>query len=163
MARLVARVGFRRFLILGPCLVTVGMAWVCFLPVHGSYVLHVLPGLLIMPIGYGMSFAPMYAAATTGIPHRYAGLASGLITTSQQMGGALGLAIISGAAASVTASLTHDTSPQALTTGYGIGMAVSAGLTLIAALLAVAVIRQPKRLFRAAFTPLVKLILDISC
>jgi EmrB/QacA subfamily drug resistance transporter len=135
MARLVARFGFRRFLILGPAIVTVGMAWVCFLPVHGDYPLHVLPGLLIMPIGYGMSFAPMYAAATTGTPPRYAGLASGLITTSQQMGGALGLAVISGAAASVTSSLT---------TGYDVGMAVATGFTLVAVILAVTVIRQPK-------------------
>jgi MFS family permease len=135
MARLVARFGFRRFLILGPVIVTVGMAWVCFLPVHGNYPLHVLPGLLIMPIGYGMSFAPMYAAATTGTPPRYAGLAAGLITTSQQMGGALGLAVISGAAASVTSSLT---------TGYNVGMAVATGFTLVAVLLAAAVIRQPK-------------------
>jgi hypothetical protein len=91
-----------------------------------------------------MSFAPMYAAATTGIPHRYAGLASGLITTSQQMGGARGLAVISGTAASVTASLTRDAAPQALTTGYAIGLAVSAAFTLLAVLLAVIVIRQPK-------------------
>ena len=144
MARLVARFGFRPFLILGPAIVTVGMAWVCFLPVHGSYPLHVLPGLLIMPIGYGMSFAPMYAAATTGIPHRYAGLTSGLITTSQQMGGALGLAVISGAAASVTTSLGNGTLPQALTSGYDVAMAVSAGFTLLAVLLAITVIRWPR-------------------
>ena len=145
MAQLVARFGFRLFLILGPSIVAVGMAWVCFLPVRGDYPLHVLPGLLIMPIGYGLSFAPMYRAATTGVPPRYAGLASGLITTSQQMGGALGLAVISGTAASVTASLTHDTLPQALTSGYDAGMAVAAGFTLVAVLLAVVVIRSPAR------------------
>lgn len=144
MARLVARFGFRPFLVLGPALVVLGMAWLCFLPVHGSYLLHVLPGLLIMPVGYGMSFAPMYAAATAGIPHRYAGLASGLIATSQQAGGALGLAVISGAAASVTASLIRTAAPQALTAGYDAGMAVSAGITLIAVLLAVTVIRSPR-------------------
>jgi len=60
------------------------------------------------------------------------------------MGGALGLAVISGAAASVTASLTtRDALPQALTSGYDIGMAVSAGFTLVAALVAVAVNRRP--------------------
>lgn len=95
-------------------------------------------------MGYGMSFAPMYAAATTGIPHRHAGLTPGLITTSQQMGGALGLAVISGAAASATVSLGHDALPQALTTGYDVGMAVSAGFTLIAVLLAITVTRRPR-------------------
>ena len=55
------------------------LAWTCFLPVHGDYVLHVLPGLLIMPVGYGMSFAPMYAAATAGLPPRLAGITSGLM------------------------------------------------------------------------------------
>jgi predicted MFS family arabinose efflux permease len=145
MAHLVGRFGFRPFLILGPAIVTVGMTWVCFLPVRDDYPLHVLPGLLIMPIGYGMSFAPMYAAATAGVPQRYAGLASGLITTSQQMGGALGVAVISGTAASVTASLTHDTPPQALTSSYDAGMAVSAGFTLLAVLVAVIVIRSPAR------------------
>jgi hypothetical protein len=63
--------------------------------VHGNYPLHVLPGLLVMPIGYGMSFAPMYAAAIAGVPGHLSGLASGFITTSQQLGGAIGLAILS--------------------------------------------------------------------
>lgn len=145
MAHLIPRFGFRPFLIIGPATVAVGMTWVCFLPVHGDYLLHVLPGLVVMPLGYGMSLAPMYAAATTGIPPRYAGLASGLITTSQQMGGALGVAVISGTASSVTSSLTRDTPLQALASGYDAGMAVGAGFTLLAVLLAVVVIRSPAR------------------
>jgi len=102
MAGLIARYGFRRFLILGPALVIAGMAWTCFLPVHGSYPLHLLPGLVLMPAGYGMSFTPMYAAATTGVAPRLAGITSGLISASQQMGGAVGLPIVSGTAAPVT-------------------------------------------------------------
>jgi EmrB/QacA subfamily drug resistance transporter len=144
MANLVRKHGFRRYLILGPSLVAIGMARICFLPVHGSYPLHVLPGLLIMPIGYGMSFAPMYAAATAGVPRHFAGLASGLITTSQQMGGAIGLAILSGVAATLTSSLTHDTTAQALTSGYNLGMAVSVIFTLISVFAAILVIRTPK-------------------
>jgi hypothetical protein len=109
MANLVRKHGFRRYLILGPSLVAIGMAWVCFLPVHGNYPLHVLPGLLIAPIGYGMSFAHMYAAATA----RVLGHFSGLITTSQQMGGETGLAILSGVVATRLArSLT--TQPRRL-------------------------------------------------
>ena len=143
MAGLVARYGFRRFLILGPAIITVGLTWICFLPVHGDYVTHVLPGLLIMPVGYGMSFAPMYAAATAGVQPQLAGITSGLISASQQMGGAVGLAIVSGTAAAVTGALTGPVRAQALTTGYDAGLGVAAGLTLLALLLAVTVIRAP--------------------
>src|SRR5580700_8991071 len=68
MRRLIARHGYRRYLILGPALVAAGMAWTCFLPVHGSYLLHLLPGVLVMPVGFGMSFPSAYAAATSGVP-----------------------------------------------------------------------------------------------
>lgn len=91
------------------------MAWACFLPVHGNYPLAPAAGLLVMPAGYGMSYPSAYAAATSGVPARQAGLASGLISTAQQMGGAVGLAVISAVAASYTALLTRDSGPQALT------------------------------------------------
>jgi EmrB/QacA subfamily drug resistance transporter len=141
MRRLIARHGYRRYLILGPALVAAGMGWACFLPVHGNYPLHLLPGLLVMPVGYGLTFPSAYAAATSGVPARQAGLASGLITTAQQIGGAVGLAVISAVAASYTASLTHDSLPQALTSGYDLAMAVAAGLTLLASVIAAIVIR----------------------
>jgi MFS family permease len=139
--RLIARHGYRPYLILGPSLVAIGLAWICFLPLHGKYAVHVLPSLLLMPLGYGMSFAPMYAAATSGVPARQSGLASGFITTSQQMGGAVGLAALSGIAASFTASLIHDSSRQALISGYNLAMGVSVPFTLLAVLVAVVVIR----------------------
>ena len=141
MRRLIARHGYRRYLILGPALVAAGMAWVCFLPVHGNYFLHLLPALLVMPVGFGMSYPSAYAAATSGVPARQAGLASGLITTAQQIGGAVGLAVISAVAASYTASLTRDSGPQALTSGYDLAMAVAAGFTLLASVVAATVIR----------------------
>jgi MFS family permease len=141
MRRLIARHGYRRYLILGPALVAAGMAWACLLPAHGNYPLHLLPGLLVMPVGYGMSYPSAYAAATSGVPARQAGLASGLINTAQQMGGAVGLAIVSAVAASYTASLTRDSGPQALTSGYNLAMAVAAGLTLLASVIAATVIR----------------------
>jgi MFS family permease len=121
--------------------VAIGMSWLCFLPVDGSYLVHVLPSMLVMPIGYGMSFAPIYAAATSGVPARQGGLASGLITTSQQMGGAVGLAVLSGIAASFTASRIDDSAPQALTSGYELAMAVAVGFAVLAAAVAASVIR----------------------
>jgi EmrB/QacA subfamily drug resistance transporter len=141
MRRLIARHGYRRYLILGPALIAAGMAWVCFLPVHGNYALHLLPAFLVMPVGYGMSFPSAYTAATSGVRARQAGLASGLVTTAQQMGGAVGLAVISAAAASHTASLTRAFGPQALTSGYDLAMAVAAGLTLLASVIAATIIR----------------------
>ena len=141
MRRLIARDGYRRYLILGPALIAAGMAWACFLPVHGNYLVHLLPGLLVMPAGYGMTFPSAYAAATSGVPARQAGLASGLITTAQQIGGAVGLAVISAVAASYTSSLTRDSGPQALTSGYDLAMAVAAGLTLLASVVAATVIQ----------------------
>jgi MFS family permease len=144
MRRLIARHGYRRYLILGPALVAAGMAWACFLPVHGNYPLHLLPALLVMPAGFGMTFPSAYAAATSGVPARQAGLASGLITTAQQIGGAVGLAVISAVAASYTASLTRDSVPQALTSGYDLAMAVAAGLTLLASVVAATIIRASR-------------------
>ena len=141
MRRLIARHGYRRYLILGPALIAAGMAWACFLPVHGNYLLHLLPALLVMPVGYGMTYPSAYAAATSGVPARQAGLASGLINTAQQMGGAVGLAVISAVAASYTSSLTRDSGPQALTSGYDLAMAVAAGLTLLASVIAATVIQ----------------------
>ena len=141
MRRLIARHGYRRYIILGPALVAAGMAWVCFLPVHGNYPLHLLPALLVMPVGFGMSYPSAYAAATAGVPARQAGLASGLINTAQQIGGAVGLAVISAVAASYTASLSRASGPQALTSGYDLAMAVAAGFTLLASVVAATVIR----------------------
>lgn len=141
MRRLIARDGYRRYLVLGPALVAAGMAWACFLPVHGSYPLHMLPVLLVTPVGYGMTYPSAYAAATSGVPTRQAGLASGLISMAQQIGGAIGLAVISAVAASYTASLHSGAAPQRLTAGYDVAMAVAAGLTLLAPIIAATVMR----------------------
>lgn len=137
MGELVHRFGPRRFLILGPSLVVLGMLWLCFLPVHGTYVRSVLPGLLVMAAGYGMTFAPTYAAATAGPAPHQAGAASGLITTSQQIGGAVGLAVLAGR--------LHPGSTRAVTAGYDAAMAVAAGFTLLAVLIAVTVVRSRPR------------------
>jgi len=144
--RFVSRIGYKPFLIAGPLLIAIAIAWLSRLPVHGTYLIDVLPTLLVMPIGVGMTFMPIIAAATSGVPPQQAGLASGLISTSQQMGGALGLAVISGIAASVTASATHLEKTAALVSGYDRAFLVAVGFVLFALLLAITVIKQtPKQ------------------
>ncbi|GGL98485.1 MFS transporter [Nakamurella endophytica] len=143
MGGLLHRYGYRRFLVLGPCVVAAGMLWLCFLPAAGTYAVSVLPGLLVMAVGYGLTFAPVYSCATGRLPPRLLGTASGLVTTAQQIGGAVGLAVLSGVAASVARARGGRGSAQALTAGYDTAMAVAAGFTLLAVLVAVAVVRTP--------------------
>lgn len=143
--KLVGRFGYKRFLVAGPLIVAAGMAWLSRMPVDGNYFTSLLPALLVIPFGMGMTFMPIIAAATSGVPGREAGLASGLISTSQQMGGALGLAILSGVAATVTASSTNLGTNAALVHGYDRAMLVAVLFMLSAVALAVTVIRQPRK------------------
>jgi EmrB/QacA subfamily drug resistance transporter len=143
--KLVARFGFKPFLIAGPLTVAAALVWLSRLPVDGHYLTSLLPAIILIPFGMGMTFMPIIAAATSGVPGHQAGLASGLISTSQQMGGALGLAILSGVAASVTASSANLGKVGALVHGYDRAMVVGIVFMLTAALLAIAVIRQPRR------------------
>jgi EmrB/QacA subfamily drug resistance transporter len=142
--KLVARFGYKRFLIVGPLIVSLALVWLSRLPVHGSYLANLLPTFIIMPLGLGVTFMPIFAAATSGVPAKEAGLASGLITTSQQMGGALGLAILASIAASITASSSNLGAIGALVHGFDRAVLVSAGFMLFAVIVAVTVIRKPK-------------------
>jgi MFS family permease len=138
----VGRYGYRRFLIIGPLLVAIGALWLSRLHVGSDYISGLLPAFIIMPIGMGMTFMPTIAAATSGVPAHESGLASGLITTSQQMGGALGLAILSGVAASATAAAMHLGSGKAVVHGYSTAFLASSVFMLAAMGIAVLVIRQ---------------------
>jgi EmrB/QacA subfamily drug resistance transporter len=140
----VSKYGYKRFLIAGPILIGISIALLCRLPVNGNYLIDVLPSVLLMPIGIGLTYMPTIAAATSGVKSNESGLASGLINTSQQMGGAVGLSVLSGVAAAVTASLTHVNKLQASVFGYDRAFLVAVGFMLFAALLAITVIRQRK-------------------
>src|SRR5439155_25503005 len=104
-AQLVTRVGVRPILTAGMAIATVGLLYFTRVSVHGHYPSDLLPGFLITAFGLGFSFVPMSIAALEGVVEREAGLASGLLNTSQQVGGALGVAIITAAA---TAVQTND-------------------------------------------------------
>ncbi len=103
--QLIRRIGIRNNAVLGIGLATVGMVILAGVPVHGTYAADLLPGLLPMSIGMGLTFVPITLMATGGVAENDAGLASGLFNTAQQVGGSLGLAILSTLAASRTTDL----------------------------------------------------------
>jgi predicted small integral membrane protein len=101
-AQLVTRVGVKPVLVVGMTALTAGLVYFTQVSVGGSYVADLLPGFLLVGIGLGFSFVPISIAALAGVQPAEAGLASGLINTSQQIGGALGIAALSTIATSRT-------------------------------------------------------------
>ncbi|HUC21050.1 MAG TPA: DHA2 family efflux MFS transporter permease subunit [Candidatus Polarisedimenticolaceae bacterium] len=102
-AKLVMRFGIKRPLTIGLLLAGLGLALFVFAPTNGSYVMHVLPGMVLLGVGAGMGFNPVLLAAMSDVKPHESGLASGLVNTSFMMGGALGLAIL----ASIASARTH--------------------------------------------------------
>jgi sugar phosphate permease len=130
--------------------VALGIALLIRLPVAGSYWTNLFPTILIMPIGMAMTFMPLMVAATSGVSQNEAGLASGLINTSQQMGGALGLAILSSVAASMTASHMSMGALEAVVYGYTRAYFVAALFIVIATIIGLLLIRDKKAPIDAA-------------
>jgi EmrB/QacA subfamily drug resistance transporter len=135
---LVTRFGFKPVLIVGLLLTAAGLAWFSQVSPHGSYVADILFPSLLAALGLGFAFVPMTVAAVAGVEPHEAGLASGLINTSQQVGGALGLAILATVANSRTdnALAAHHALPVALTDGFRAAFTVGAMFALAGALLA---------------------------
>ena len=127
--QLIRRLGVRNVSIAGISIATVGMVLLTQVPVHGSYAGDLLVGLLPMSIGIGLTFVPITLLGTGGVSRDDAGLASGLFNTAQQVGGSLGLAILSTLAASQTSRLLHGghvTPTAALVSGYHVAFAAAA-------------------------------------
>jgi MFS family permease len=136
---LVTRIGFKITLIAGMTFVTGGLLWFAQVPPNGSYVSDLLGPMLLAAVGLGFAFVPVTIAAVTGIRPDQAGLASGLVNTSQQVGGALGLAILVAIANSTTASQISDGVSDravALTEGFQDAFLVGAGFAAAGAILA---------------------------
>ena len=102
--RLLGRVGIRPVFVAGTLVAGAGILWLSRVPIHGSYLTDLLPGLVIMSVGLGAEFVAAATAANAGVPPQTAGLAAALFNASQWIGGALGLAIFSAIA---TARTTH--------------------------------------------------------
>ena len=138
-SQLFARVGTKPVVVAGAVIATAGLYWLSRIPLHGSYVADILPGILVTSIGAGGVFVGLTTAANAGVDEDKAGLAAGLLNTGQQLGTALGLAILSALATARTNSLLgggHDTIAQAATGGYARGLLGGAALVLAGGVIA---------------------------
>jgi EmrB/QacA subfamily drug resistance transporter len=135
--QLIKRFGVRNVAVGGITLAAAGLAVLTQLPVHGSYLGNLLSGLLPMSIGMGLTFVPITLLATGGVPENDSGLASGLFNTAQQIGGSLGLAILSTLAASQTTSLLNSgvAAIPARVSGYHVAFAAAAGMLALGAVI----------------------------
>jgi len=142
--QLIKRAGIRNVATSGIVLATIGMVVLTQLPVHGSYAGDLLPGLIPMSVGMGLTFVPIALMGTGGVTGEDAGLASGLFNTAQQVGGSLGLAILSTLAASQTSSLLHGSAGQlaARVSGYDVAFAAAAVMLGVGAVVLAALVRR---------------------
>jgi MFS family permease len=137
-SQLFSRIGTRPVIVAGALLSAGGIYYLSRITPHGSYAPDLLPGLVIMAIGFGAVFVGVTTAANAGVPADKAGLAAGLLSTSQQLGMALGLAILSAVATARTHDLlaAHAARPDALTSGYQRALLVCSIFVLASAAIA---------------------------
>jgi EmrB/QacA subfamily drug resistance transporter len=119
-SQLVSRIGTRPVIVTGALIAAGGLYWLSRIPADGSYLSDLLPGMLVLSLGFGPVFVGVTTAANAGVPEDKAGLAAALLNASQQLGGALGLAIFSALATSRTNDLlaAHTPPADALTSGF---------------------------------------------
>ena len=143
-AQLVTRVGVKPVLVAGMVLLSAGLLYFTQVSVGGSYVGDLLPGFLLISIGMGFSFVPISIAALAGVEASEAGLASGLINTSQQIGGALGIAVLSAIATSTTedAVASGTPLPAGLTDGFQAAFIGAAAIAIVGVLVSLLVVRR---------------------
>jgi len=136
--KLLGRVGIRPVFVAGTLVAAGGVYWLAQVPIHGSYLTDLLPGLVIMSVGLGAEFVAAATAANAGVPPQLAGLAAALFNASQWIGGALGLAIFSAIATARTAHLlASGAAPaDALDAGFRQALIAAAAFLLVAALFA---------------------------
>ncbi|MEU3216311.1 MFS transporter [Streptomyces sp. NPDC006971] len=135
--RVTARRTPRAPLVPGALLAATGLAWFALISPDGNFLTDVLGPSLVTSIGAGLVLAPVAAAATSGVAPREAGMASGLMNSSRQLGGCIGLAALATVAAHRTGTAT---APAALNDGYALGLAVAAALFVLAAVVAIGVL-----------------------
>jgi MFS family permease len=145
-ARLSMRFGARAVLIPGLTLMTLGLLLLTRVPVDGQYLTDVLPAMIVLGAGAGLFFPSLTTLAMSGVDPSESGLASGLINTSLQVGGSIGLAVLAGLATTRSQNLLGDghSTAASLTGGYHLAFLVGAGLVLLGIGVAVRVLeREP--------------------
>ncbi len=148
--QLIRRVGVRAIELVGMTIAAIGLIVLSRIPVAGTYFGDLLPGLMIMAVGMGLTFVPITLIATTNVEADDAGLASGLLNTSQQLGGAIGLAVLSTLAANTTANTLAGLGRapdalarvSALVSGFHVAFLVGAFLMLSGAVLLATTVRR---------------------
>ena len=137
-SQLLSRIGTRPVIVTGALIAAGGLYWLSRIPVHGSYLSDLLPGMLVLSLGFGPVFVGVTTAANAGVPADKAGLAAALLNASQQLGGALGLAIFSAIATSRTHHLlaAHTPVAHALTSGFQRSLLAGSIFILAAAMIA---------------------------
>jgi hypothetical protein len=143
-AALVNRVGVRPLIASGMAILAAGMLLFTQVSVDGSYARNLLPGFLIIAVGMALCFVPISIAALAGVSQAEAGIASGLINTSQQIGGAVGIALLSTIAITRTENevAAGTAVPQAMTSGFQLAFWVGTGIAVAGVVAALALIRQ---------------------
>jgi predicted MFS family arabinose efflux permease len=136
------RFGVRPVAIVGMIVTIAGMLLLTRISVDGSYAVDVMPALVLTALGLGAVFVPLTLIATTGLENEDQGLASGIFNTSQQIGGALGLAVLASLAATATANATDVSKQQALVDGFHVAFAGGAAFVVVALGAFVALLRR---------------------
>jgi EmrB/QacA subfamily drug resistance transporter len=145
-ARLITRLGARAVLLPGLVLLVAGLVLLTGAPVGGNYVTDLLPALVLLGAGAGLAFPALVTLAMSGATAADSGLASGLVNTTQQVGGALGLAVLATLSTSRSNHLLADgeSAASALTGGYHLAFAIGAGLVIAAIAVAALVLRSER-------------------
>ncbi len=141
-SRLVSHFGPAPTLIAGPLVFAGGLVYLSRLPVHGTYLADILPGLAMVAVGAGLGFVSIINAATRGVPRSGAGVAAGLVNTMQRIGSSVGLAVLTAVATARTRALAapgHQVS--AVVGGFDRAFLVAAGFAAAASLLSLATTR----------------------
>jgi hypothetical protein len=160
VSKKVAQISPKRILIFSPLVTAAGLAYFSRIPVDGNYWTDVLPGIVLMASGMGATFVALTLAATSGVSHKESGLVSGLLNTSQQIGGAIGLAVLTTVStartnASLTAQGFDATDPDiasiapnamntAMVQGFHSAFLIAAGLAVLASVIAFVGLKDSK-------------------